>query len=330
MTGIFKTKNPANIFLLLLFGILLKLPLFRNSAFEQPLTGDGPLYRWLVKILHSPAAAFPATFPILSFSFLFLQALLINRVMNFHRMTGRPTYLPAMAYLLITSLLPDWNFFSAPLLVNTIFIFILSVLFGTYNVEKTGGTVFNTGLAAGIASFIFSPSLVFFIWMLMALMIMRPFKLNEWVLCIIGLITPYYFYAAFIFITGSPEWPVLFPGFSFRLPFMEQSAWMAGCISLVGIPFFAGAYFVQNNLRRMLIQVRKEWSLLLIYILVAFVISLLSPGLSYEGWVIVAVPFAAFHAYAYLYAAYRIVPLVLFWFSVAFVLVWQYYGPGWH
>jgi hypothetical protein len=50
---------------------------------------------------------------------------------------------------------------------------------------------------------------------------------------------------------------------------------------------------------------------------------------SFENWVIAAIPFAAFHACAYMYSSYRILPLLLFWLSVAFILAYQYYGPGW-
>jgi hypothetical protein len=329
VTGIFKTKNPANIFLLLLFGVLLKLPLFRNAGFEQPQPGDGLLYKGLIDFLKPATASIPKLFSFLAFALLFVQALMLNRVMNSQRMTGRPTYLPAMAYLMVTSLLPVWNKFSAPLLVNTIFIFILSVLFGTYNNDKAKGSIFNTGLAAGIASFIFFPSLVFFAWMLLALMIIRPFKLNELALCIAGLATPFYFYAAYMFITGSKNWDALFPGFSLSLPFAEQSAWIAGSTFLIVVPFLAGAYFVQNNLRKMLIQVRKGWSLLLLYILISFFIPFTGRSLSYENWIITLVPFAAFHACAYLYSTYPIIPLALFWLTTGFVLAWQYYGPAW-
>jgi hypothetical protein len=31
------------------------------------------------------------------------------------------------------------------------------------------------------------------------------------------------------------------------------------------VPFLTGGYFIQDNLRRMLIQIRKGWSLILLY-----------------------------------------------------------------
>jgi len=190
VTGIFKTKNPANFFLLLVLAIVLKLPLFYTSSFDLPKTDDDVLYQSLLSFLNSKTKIFPKLYPFLSLLLLFTQALMFNSFINRQKMTGRQTFLPAMSYLLLTSLLPDWNYFSAPLLVNTIFIFILSSLFQIYNNEKAKGIIFNAGFAGGVAVFLYFPSLLFGIWMLLALMIMRPFKINEWILCIVGISTP--------------------------------------------------------------------------------------------------------------------------------------------
>ena len=43
-----------------------------------------------------------------------------------------------------------------------------------------------------------------------------------------------------------------------------------------------------------------------------------------------AIPLAAFHACTYLYSSFRILPLLLFWLTVAFILGYQYYyHAGW-
>jgi hypothetical protein len=135
---------------------------------------------------------------------------MFNSFFNRQKMTGRQTFLPSMSYLLLTSLLPDWNYFSAPLLVNTIFIFILSSLFQIYNNEKAKGKIFNAGFAGGVSAFLYFPSLLFGIWMLLALMIMRPFKINEWILCIVGISTPFYFYGIYLFIRDQWSWGLCF------------------------------------------------------------------------------------------------------------------------
>lgn len=329
MTGIFKTKNPANVFLLVVLGILIKLPIFNRAVFELPKADDGILYQSLIEILKPTANSFSKLYPLLTLILLLMQGLMLNRFVNSQRLMGKLTYLPGMAYLLLTTLLPDWNYFSAPLIVNTIFLFIIFSLFKIYNNEKAGGIIFNAAFAAGVATFIYFPSIVFAVWILLAIMIMRPFKINEWVLSLLGVTTPYYFYSVYLFITDQWSWHTLFPPIDVQLPSVQQSLWLAGAVFLIVVPFLVGAWYVQNNLRRMLIQVRKGWSLILLYLLISLFLPLVGENQSFEGWIIAAVPFAAFHACAYLYSSYKIVPVILFWVSLIFVLAWQYFGHSW-
>ncbi|MBK7561792.1 MAG: hypothetical protein IPQ06_02885 [Chitinophagaceae bacterium] len=292
-------------------------------------TGDAIGYSALLKFIEPTARSNPSLYPLLAFIILFLQAVILTGIINKHRMISRSNYFPGMAYLLITSLFPEWNYFSAPLLVNTILLIILSGLFTTYNQQNAKSTLFNVGLLLGVAAFIFSPSITFVAWILLALAVMRPFKLNEWLLCILGITTPFYFYAIYLFMVDQWSWQNLWPHFTVSLPSVQQSAWLAGSAFLLAVPFFTGGYYVQENLRKMLIQVRKGWSLMLLYLLGAIFIPFVNNSNSFENWVMAAMPFAAFHACTYFYATLRIVPLALFWVTVAFVLGYQYYGPGW-
>ncbi len=329
MIGIFKQKTPANIFLLLVFGVLIKLPMFLHPHTPAGRNSDGILFKAILQLAEPTSRTTPQLYPVLAFSLLFLQAVMLTRFINTQRMMNKPTFFPGMAYLLITSLLPEWNYFSAPLIVNTILLFVLSGLFKIYNQPNAKGAIFNIGLALGIASFLFFPSITFIIWILLALAVMRPFKLNEWVLCLVGITTPFYFYAIYLFINDEWSWQQLMPHFSIGLPSIKQSVWLAGSAFLLVVPFLGGGYYVQDNLRRMLIQVRKGWSLLLLYLLGAIFIPFVNNSDTFENWVMAAIPFAAFHACTYLYSTLRIIPLLLFWLTVAFVLGYQYYEIGW-
>jgi hypothetical protein len=327
--GIFKQKTPANIISLLVFGILLKLPMFLHAHVTNSRPEDGLLFKVILKFIEPGGRSFPSLYPVLAFGLLFLQAIMLTHFINNQRMMSHPGYLPGMAYMLITSLFPEWNYFSAPLIINTILLFVLSGLFRTHNQQNARGTIFNIGLALGIASFLFFPSLTFIIWILLALMVMRPFRLNEWLICMVGITTPVYFYAIYLFITGHWSWDQVWPYFSFSLLSVKQSAWLAGSAFLLVVPFLAGGYYVQDSLRRMLIQVRKGWSLLLLFLLGAILVPFVSNSNTFENWVMAAIPFAAFHACTYLYSTLRIFPLLLFWLTVTFIIAYQYYGPGW-
>jgi hypothetical protein len=327
--GIFKQKNPGNILLLLLLGILIKLPMFLNPYVPAPGEDDGVLYAGILNLLQPAGHNLPRLYPILAFILMFTQAIVLTRFINNQRMMNRSSYLPGMSYLIITSLIPEWNYFSAPLLVNTILVFLFSAMFKTYLHYQPKGIVFNCGLALGLVSLIYFPAILFGIWILLALLLMRPFRLNEWALTILGLLTPYYFYAIYLFVSGSRAWEKLLGTFTIELPAVEQSLWLAGSTFLLTIPFLMGGYFVQDNLRRMLIQVRKGWSLFLLLLLVAVAVQFVNTGPDLQNWVLLALPMAAFHGCMYLYASLRIIPNLLFWLALAFIIAYQYSGPGW-
>lgn len=330
MIGIFKQKTPANIILLLVFGVLIKLPVFMHPHAPVSSPGDGVFFEGILKFLQPAALSFPSFYPLLTFGLLFIQAIILTSFINSHRMMNRPNYLAGMAYLLITSLLPEWNYFSAPLLINTILLLILSGLFRIYNQQNAKGTIFNIGLALGIAGFLFVSSLTFIVWIMLALAIMRPFRLNEWLLCILGITTPFYFYAIYIFINGEWDWQKFLPHITIGVPSLKQSSlWLAGSVFLIMVPFLAGGYYVQDNLRRMLINVRKGWSVLLLYLLTALLVPFVNSSNTFENWIMAMIPMAAFHGCTYFYSVKRIFPLLLFWITVAFVIAYQYFGLGW-
>lgn len=333
MIGVFKQKNPANIILLLVFGILIKLPIFMHPHEPIGRPADGVLFDAILRFLQPTGHTTPLLYPVLAFGLLFLQAMVLTRFINTQRMMNKPNYLPGMAYMIITSLRPEWNYFSAPLLINSILLLVLSGLFRIYNQPNAKGTIFNIGLALGIAGFLFVSSLTFIVWIFLALAVMRPFRLNEWLLCILGVTTPSYFYAIYIFITNKWSWEAFVPHITIGLPSLqqsaEQSAWLAASVFLLMVPFLTGGYYVQENLRRMLINVRKGWSLLLLYLLTALLLPFVNTNNTFENWIMAMVPMAAFHACTYLYPPKRIFPLLLFWIMVAFIVVYQYGGNGW-
>lgn len=329
MIGIFKTRSPVNILLLLGFGVLIKLPIFIQPFIPVSKSEYGLFFNWILKSLQPTGSSNPLLYSFLAFALLFIQAIMITRFINSQKMMSKATYFPGMAYLLITSLFPEWNYFSAPLIVNTVLLVVLTMLFKSYNQSSSRGSIFNIGLALGLATFIFFPTVTFIIWILFSLAIMRPFRMHEWILCIVGLITPFYFYAVYLFINDEWSWQNIWPHFTISVPYLKQSLWLAGSASLLVIPFLMGSFFVQDSLRKMLIQVRKGWSLLLLYLIGSLFIPFVNNSDSLENWVIVAIPFAAFHAKAYLATSLRIIPLLLFWLTIAFIVGYQYLGPGW-
>jgi Family of unknown function (DUF6427) len=318
--GIFKQKNPGNALLLLVYALVLKFPVFMHPVLPVLHKEDNYLYRVIFNALDSFFHNSPIIFSIFTFLLIFTQATLFNRICNYQKILPKPNFLPGMSYILVTSLLPDWNHFSAPLLINSLLIWIWYKMIALYNNNRPDPAIFNIGVLTGVVTLLYVPALFFLLLVFFSLLIMRPFRIREWLMGLLGFTFPYYFLFIILYISNHWNWKNIVPSITITLPGMPHSIWFSLGIILLVVPFMIGGYFVQGNLNKMLIQVRKSWSLSLLFLLVAIFVILINHADSYENWIVIAMPFAAFHAAAYYYAPNKNMPLILHWLTFAFII----------
>ena len=323
MVGIFKANNPFNTFLLFIYGFLLKFAWFLHPHIPVIHTTDGFVFREILLKLQAAGANYPVIYPVITYLLLFTQAITFNKLVNDQRMMQRPNYLPAMTYLLITSMFSEWNVLSAPLVINTLLIWVCSRMSTLYSNTKPKSTLFNIGMMIGLSTFFYFPSLAFVLLIVFALIVSRPFYLAEWVISFLGILTPYYFLFSYLFLTDRLEGYRL-PQFSISYPKFHQNYWELGGICLIVLAFLIGGYFVQANFRKQLVQVRKRWSLLLLYLFVAVFIPFINATHTFEYWILAAIPLSAYIAAGFLYPIKRWVPVVIHWLMVIVVFVISY------
>jgi hypothetical protein len=329
VTGIFRQKNASNTFLLFIYGLLLKLPIFLHPQVPVVKENAGVLYRKIVGWMGPAVSGNAIIFSILTFLLLYLQAIHFNKVFNDQRMHSRHNYLAGMSYLLITSLFPEWNLFTPQLIINSILIWIWAGLVGLYNKESAKTNIYNIGIAVGLLTFLYWPAIAFTFLLLFALLLIRPFKLAEWLIALMGMLTPFYFWIVYLYVVGHLNWATLLPVFRLNISiFFQQSPWVAISVLFIILPFVTGGYFIQRNLPRMLIQVRKNWSILLLYLLIALFVPIINTANNFENWILCAVPFAAFHACAYFYPAKKWFAAALHWATVLYIVIIQYVLTG--
>ena len=323
MTGTFKANNPYNTFLLLVYGLLLKLPMFLHPAIPMPLQTDGFLFRSMLEKISGIGNSFNALYPIITFILLYSQAISFNKLANDQRLMQKQNYLTAMAYLLITSLFKEWNVLSAPLIVNSLLIWVWANMSGLYNEKNAKSTLFNIGIAIGISTFFYFPSIAFALLIIAGLTVTRPFKLSEWLVALLGIVTPYYFLLAYVFLTGKWKGYHL-PTFTIGLPQFYATKWASAAIFMVLASTIIGVFFIQQNFRRQLIQTRKSWNLVYLYFLVAVFIPFINTTHTFQYWILCAVPLSAFVGSTFLYPTKKWFPLLLHWLMVAFVIAFSY------
>ena len=324
MTGTFKANNPYNTFLLFAYGILLKLPMFLQPKVPHPQQIDGFLYKALLTWLQPFGNSLPVIYALIAYVLLYTQAVAFNRLVNEQRLMQRPNYLTGMSFLLVTSLFSEWNMLSAPLIINTLLIWVWARMSGLYNDPHAKATLFNIGIAIGLSTFFYFPSLAFAALIIFGLAITRPFKLAEWLIALLGIITPYYFLLAWVFLTD--RWKgYQFPGFAVTYPKFNQTNWAYAAIIIVLFTTVIGVVFIQQNFRRQLIQARKSWNLVYLYLIVAVFVPFINATHTFEYWILCAVPLSVILGAAFLYPRKKGFPLALHWLMVGFVIVISYF-----
>lgn len=295
-----------------------------HPVIPVPQQTDGFLFKQLLLQLGAVGTKLPAIYPFITFLLLYTQAISFNQMVNGQRLMQKPNYLTAMAYLLITSLFKEWNILSAPLIVNTFMIWVWARMSGLNNVRNVTATLFNIGLAIGIATFFYFPSIAFTAMVIFGLIVTRPFKLAEWLVALLGILAPYYFLFSYVFLTDKWKGYSL-PGFAISLPQFYESRWALAAIIIVLFTSAIGLIFIRQNFLRQLVQTRKSWNLVFLYCIVAVCIPFINAAHSFQYWIMSAVPIAAFVGCAFLYPQKKWFPLVLHWLMVAFVIAFSYF-----
>ena len=324
MTGVFKSNNPYNTFLLLVYGLLLKLIMFIHPQIPLPQQTDGFLFKLLLSQLSGVGKSIPLIYPLISFILLYTQAITLNALVNQHRLMQKPNYLTGMAYLLITSLFAEWNILSAPLIINSLIIWVWSRMSKLYNEPSPKASLFNIGMAIGISCFFYFPTISFSVMVVVGLLITRPFKLPEWVVALLGLASPFYFLLAYVYVMD--KWQGYhFPGVAVTLPHFIESRWALAAVIIVLFTTVAGFIYVQKNFRRQLVQARKSWNLIFLYLLIALFVPFINASHSFVYWILSAVPIAVIAGAGFLYPQKRAFPLILHWLMVAFAIAFSYF-----
>jgi hypothetical protein len=324
VVGLFRTNNPLSIVVLFFYGLVLKFSSFADPHIPVAQPTDGFLYHTLLWYLQGIGNRTPVIYPIFTYLLVFTQAITLNNLIINQRLLPKSNFLPAMSYLLITSFFPEWWQLSSTLIVNTMLVWVwarMSILF--HNV-KAKLLLFNIGVVLGICSFFYFPSLAFVILMIIALLITRAFRITEWLVGLLGITTPYYFLFAYLYLSNKWDPKAFIPSISLSYPQFQQTIWAWGAMLLLIIPFLISGFYIQRDILRMLIQVRKSWSLLLLYLLTALMVPFINTTSTFEYWILCAVPFAVFHANTFFNSRRALFHNTLYWVMVIFILALNY------
>jgi len=304
----FRERSPAAIFWLIVTCFALHI----NSLLSPPqiviLPTEGFFYYLLLPLKNADAYFVSLLYVIM----IFLLALQLNFMLNSLHMLPKPTHTPALAFILFTALLPSLNIITPALFVSNFFIWILYRASKLYAPPNPKTAIYNFGLLNGLCAILYYPALPFVIIAMLALVIMRSFKPNEWFVLFFGIITPAYFLGGYLFLTGQLH---LLPQpqqvFAFiQLPLQPLMIIISLCV--VALATVWGFFSVQNSGGNVLIQVRKSWSVFFAALIFTAPVLFFIKDAFPAALMLVAVPAASYTGYA-LTVNRNILPVIFFW-----------------
>lgn len=317
MVRLFQKTGPAPAILLFICTWLVHIHLVFVPISMSPSPENGWLSYFINNlIIHVE----PVLLYLLYVIIVFLQAIWLNIWVDSNRVIHQPGYTVALAYILFTGVLPEWASISPALLSNFLLLALLSIESSIYMHPAAKVRVFNLGLLLGCSILLYEPFILLIPGFLIAIAMLRPFKMQEFILFIAGLILPYYFLGAGLFwMDELHKMKSFLPQFDLKLPFAYKylPIWLAGSLLLLFV--LVGLSNWVNRSSRMLIQQRKYgWMLaqLLIWILpVPYFIS----GTSISDTAISLIPIATFSSLVFLQSRKSWLPGIFFWTTVALV-----------
>ncbi len=318
MVFLFRDKSIINIFFLVILSIAVHAHLFVNAPLVISNTNDGLFSVFLKQYITGFSAT---TLFILYQVLLLVQAIRLNMVLSDLRMFQNNNYTTAMAYVLLSGVLVQWCSISPALIANFLLIWLFIKLSRLYNHPSPKTLLFNTGLIVGVAVLCYHPTAILILVVLFALAVVRPFNLAEWVILLMGILVPYYFLAAFLFLNDSlTSFKTYLPYLQLNLPLTQWSIPLVVSVSVLVVVLLAALYYWQISNKRMVIQIRKNWGVMMVMLLILLPIPFIFLHAGIESAFMSLVPLGAFAGNVFSYPRRLLLPNLLFWLAAAVIL----------
>jgi hypothetical protein len=315
---LFKDRSDINLIFLVLLSFGLHFHVWMHPPLVIANESDGLIAYLLIHVI-KPLS--PLILIILFQLIILSQAIRLNILLSKFKMFQQISYLPAFTYIILTGLFSYWDVISSGLVANSLVIWILVKLLRLYDQTQPKTLEFNIGLIVGISILLYEPIAILIPVVLFALLIIRPFKLAEWLVLIMGILLPFYFIFTYVFLTGNiADFRQFLPKLDWKNPLVQPELNVILALSVMGVQLITGFYYWQQEQVRFIIQVRKYWGVLLLVLLFTLFQPILFSVQALYASAIVITPLTCFICFGYGTPKRLLVPNLLFWSAMAVIV----------
>lgn len=317
MVGVFKERNTFQVIILVILAAVAKLVYLLHPPVQVYIQQRGILSGWLLAWY---TTANPFLLAFLAFLVNIGSAFYANAIFNDQRMFAKTNMLTAMSMVMLSSFFPVANISSTGVLLLPLLIWLYAEVSSLYRAKLPKAAVYNVGLAVGLGAILYHPFILLAAFATYGLASMRPFSIKEWLILLLGFLTPYYFLFAYDFLNGHWHPQNHLPRLFYSFDQFGKDIYSYIVYGIVVLWLLIGFFEWNKALRRMLLHARKSWNQLLLLVFITIGMLFCHTGKSADGYALLVFPVASFGAYAFAGPKKQFVPLLLFW-VIAFVLV---------
>ncbi len=320
MLQIVRNNNPLTVLILLIYALAINWQVLFHP--QMPVVPEGDfLFHIITGFLGVVLFQSAFGFTLLSVIMLAIQGIYLNAVANKHKLFYKPTYVTAFVYISLTALSPTFGYFSQPVLINWVLIMLTDAILQLAQSQKPRKIIFNTGFALGIAGLLMFPAMVYILALLAAISILRNLNPGEWMVALLGWITPVYFAAGLLYLFDVLHWLPGWVDVGFSLPgSIKNPVFFIGALMGLVTLFAMGTYALQKQLVRVSIFVRRGWTAIAICLFLSFVVGIFTDHTVSMAWLIVMPAFTLVVANAYFAEKNRAFSNFAFYFMLLLVV----------
>ncbi|MBS1626176.1 MAG: hypothetical protein JST83_19300 [Bacteroidetes bacterium] len=159
MFSFFKSNNPAlaviNVILIILFRFVFLIHTFDLGGIYRHSEPASALFIHLLDPVHVSQLGLAIGGGILCF----IESLLVNRIINRHKVSARKNYLGGILFVVFSSMIPECLVLGPALVAALFMLLVLDQLFDLSRPEKLYTNKFDLGFLTGIAILIYFPAI---------------------------------------------------------------------------------------------------------------------------------------------------------------------------
>ena len=270
---------------------------------------------------------YPIVIVVFSMLLLLFQAIVLNQVLENHRLMERNQLLTAAVYILIISSSPILINPFGVLLINFILIVQLNLVLNIYGKKEPYRQIFDAAFLIGIASLFHFPVIIFIIFLWACLVLFQIFTWREWLISIIGITIPHLFAGTYFYWTGNfeAEFNTFTTSFTQLHPLVfTESIYLYIVWGFLTLLTLISLRQISKGLTESTISIRKKSRVIVIFLIVAIISATFSGKALMAHLVIVAIPVSAFIALYLSKTKKTFAPEVIIVLLFLSILVWKY------